>query len=90
MPQSGIVAVGGPADWTAADYRDIDTGSATLCDDEREGFQSAARLMLWLSYNVRGGRSEGFQAPEERRGYFAQAPLVVQADSRAGHAGPGG
>ena len=79
MPQSGSVAVGGPADWTAADYRDIDTGSATLCDDEREGFQSAARLMLWLSYNVRGGRSEGFQAP-----------LVVQADSRAGHAGPGG
>ncbi len=58
MPQPGSVAVGGPADWTAADYRDIDTGSQTLDD--------------------------------ERRGCFTQAPLVVQADSRAGHAGPGG
>jgi len=49
-----------------------------------------ARLMLRLWYNVRGGRSEVFQTPEERRGYFTQAPLVVQADSRTGPAGAGG
>ena len=37
-----------------------------------------ARLMLRLWYNVRGGRSQAFQKPEERRGYFTQAPLVIQ------------
>ena len=37
-----------------------------------------ARLMLRLWYNVRGGRMEALQKPEERRGYFTQAPLVIQ------------
>ena len=46
MPQPGSVAVGGPADWTAADYRDIDTGSETLDDDERRGCFTQAPLVV--------------------------------------------
>ena len=37
-----------------------------------------ARLMLRLWYNVRGGRSQSLQKPDDRRGYFTQAPLVIQ------------
>ena len=42
-----------------------------------------ARLLLRLWYNVRGGRTETLQTPEQRRGYFTQAPPVIQLDTEA-------
>jgi len=42
-----------------------------------------ARLLLRLWYNVRGGRTERLQTPEQRRGYFTQAPPVIQLDAEA-------
>lgn len=47
-----------------------------------------ARLMLRLWYNVRGGRTERLQTPQQRRGYFTKAPLIIQDDSRRKPASP--
>ena len=42
-----------------------------------------ARLMLRLWYNVRGGRTERIRTPEQRKGYFTKAPLIIQDDFQA-------
>jgi hypothetical protein len=39
--------------------------------------------MLRLWYNVRGGRTERIRTPEQRKGYFTKAPLIIQDDFQA-------
>ena len=54
-----------------------------VCMHKRSGFvdvpdPARARLMLRLWYNIPGGRGEAIKLPEERKGYFVDAPYVIR------------
>ena len=56
-----------------------------VCMHKRSRFEDhpdpeKSRLMLRLWYNIPGGRVESVQQPEQRRGYFTDAPFVIRSN----------